>query len=158
MPATVIHRRVAPPGATLGKALGPIHDRWLADIQAAVRPALLAAATRWDRWTAVRYLGDQFPARMRQERALVRMIPGMNRAELAEIEAGYDALERLRARIDAAGRRRHTGGVVMVLLAKLLELLAAWCARIERAAAPVPLAALPAEAAELLAELEGRAA
>ena len=155
MPATVTHRPVAQPSTTLGKALGPAHERWLAAAQAALAPALLAESTRWDRWTAVRYLGDRFTTRLEQERELVRGIPGLDREMLAQVETGYEALERLRARIDLAGRRRHTGGVVMLLLTNFLELLTDWCAAVEHAVATVPLAALPPDALQLLANLEG---
>jgi hypothetical protein len=157
MPATAMHPPAAHPGTTLGKALGPIHERWRADVHAALAPALHGGATRWDRWTVVRYLRDRFVTRVEQERTLVRMIPGMKPAALARIEAAYAALERLRAQIDVAGRQRHTGGLVMGLSADFLELLADWCARVEHATAAVPLATLPAEAARILDELEAPA-
>lgn len=154
MLATVVNAPAPHAATMLGKALGPTHERWIAAAQAALAPALLAESTRWDRWTAVRYLGDQFTTRLEQERELVRDIPGLDREALAQVETGYEALERLRARIDLSGRRRHTGGMVMLLLINFLELLTDWCAALEHAVATVPLATLPPDALKLLADLE----
>jgi hypothetical protein len=155
MPATVVKTPVTHPATTLGKALGFAHERWLAGVRAALAPALLDESTRWDRWTAVRYLRDRFTARLEQERRFVRGIPGLDRAVLAQIEAGCEALERLRAQVDLAGRRRHTGGVVMLLLTNFLERLNDWCAAVEHAVATIPRTTLPPDALELLADLEG---
>jgi hypothetical protein len=150
--APVIHART-----TLGEALAPLHEQWLADVQRVLGPALLGTATLWDRWTAVRYLVDQFAGRLEQERKLARRVPRLDRDALERIETGYDTLERLRAQIDAAGRHRHTGGLVMLLLQRFLELLAEWCAAIEWAAARVPVATLAAEAVQILTDLQAQA-
>jgi len=157
MPTTMIAAPATHSGATLGEALAPLHEQWLVAVHRAVAPALLGTATIWDRWTAVRYLGDRFPARLERERKLVRQVPRLDRDAFERIEAGYDTLERVRARIDAAGRRRHTGGLVMLLLANLLEHLTSWCVAIEQAAARVPLAALPSEAVQILTDLQAEA-
>lgn len=157
MPATMTAAPATHSGATLGEALAPLHEQWLVAVQRAVAPALLGTATIWDRWTAVRFLGDQFTERLGQERKLVRQIPRLNRDARERIEAGYEGLERVRAQIDAAGRRRHTGGLVMLLLANLLELLTNWCVEIEQAVARVPLATLPPEGVRILTDFQAEA-
>lgn len=141
-------------GTTVGEVLAPLHERWLAALQAAVDPALAPASTRWDRWTAVRYLRDELAERLAQERKLVRSIPGLSRTVVLRVEAGFEALERVIAEVNAAGRRRHTSGLVMVLLRNLLEHLADWYVAIEHAIADVPLVRLSPEGVRLLGELQ----
>jgi hypothetical protein len=141
-------------GTTVGEVLAPLHERWLAALQVAVGPALAPASTRWDRWTAVRYLRDELAERLAQERKLVRSIPGLSRTVVLRVEAGFEALERVIAEVNAAGRRRHTSGLVMVLLRNLLEHMADWYVAIEHAIADVPLVRLSPEAIRLLGELQ----
>jgi hypothetical protein len=127
MPATVANPAVRP-APTLGKVLRRSHEKWLADLRTALAPALLAEGNRWDRWAAVRLLRDPFSARLEQERQLTGSIPRLDRALLAEIESGYTELERLRARIDLAGR--------------------------QHVVATTPLATLPRESLNRLTDLE----
>ncbi len=58
------------------------------------------------------------------------------------------------AEVNAAGRRRHTSGLVMVLLQDLLEHLADWFVAIEHATAEVPLLRLSPEGVRLLGEMQ----
>ena len=139
---------------TLDEVLAPLHERWLAAVQMAVRPALSATSTRWDRWTAARYLRDELADRLGQERKLVRTIPELDRAGVRRIEAGFEVLERVLAEATLAGRRRHTGGLMMVLLKSLLEHLADWYVAVEHATADVPLTRLPPEAVAILSEFQ----
>jgi hypothetical protein len=141
---------------TVADVLVPLHEQWLATVHRAIGPALLGTSTVWDRWTAVRYLRDEFAARFENERSLVRRIPRLDREAFQRIEAGSDTLERLRVQVGLAGRHRHTGGLVMLLLQNLLELLVDWCKAVERAVACVPLASLPIEAVQVLTDLEAQ--
>ena len=145
-------------GTTIRDVLAPLHERWVAALQTAVGPALLPMSTRWDRWTAVRYLRDELTDRLTQERKLVRSIPGLGRAATVRLEAGFEVLERIIAEIDIAGRRRNTSGIVMGLLERLLEHLADWYVAIEHATADVPLLRLPPEGIRVLGELRPAAA
>jgi hypothetical protein len=154
MPASVIAAPATRSSTTLGEVLHPLHERWLAALERAVAPALLGTSSVWDRWTAVRYLRDQFMPRLDQERKLLRQLPQMDRAALDRIEAAYQRLERLRGEIDDEGRRRHTGGLVMLLLRGFLDLLSDWYFAIEHATTDVPLTTLPGEAVRLLTDLE----
>jgi hypothetical protein len=140
-------------GTTIRDVLAPLHERWVAALQTAVGPALVPTSTRWDRWTAVRYLRDELMDRLVQERKLVRSIPGLGRAATVRLEAGFEVLERVIAEIDVAGRRRNTSGIVMGLLERLLEHLADWYVAIEQATADVPLTQLPSEGIRLLGEV-----
>lgn len=140
-------------GTTVGEVLAPLHERSLAALQTAMGPALIPTSTRWDRWTAVRYLRDELADRLAQERKLVRSIPGLGRAAVLRLEAGFEVLERVIAEVNVAGRRRHTSGVVMVLLQDLLEHLADWYVAVEQATVDVPLVGLPPQAIRILGEL-----
>lgn len=154
-PVSAIMPSAAPiTGTTAGEVLAPLHERWLAALQTAVGSALVPTSTRWDRWTAVRFLRDELAERLAQERKLVRSIPALGRSVVLRIEAGFEVLERVIAEVNAAGRRRHTSGLVMVLLQNLLEHLADWYVAIEQAIADVPLARLSPEAVRLLGELQ----
>jgi hypothetical protein len=141
-------------GTTVGEVLAPLHERWLAALQTAVGPALLPTSSRWDRWTAVRYLRDALAERLAQERKLVRSIPGLKVPVLIRLEAGFEVLERVIAEVNAAGRRRHTSGLVMVLLQDLLEHLADWFVAIEHATAEIPLLRLPPDGVRLLGQMQ----
>jgi hypothetical protein len=140
-------------GTSVGEVLAPLHERWLAALQTAVAPALVPTSTRWDRWAAVRYLRDELADRLAEERKLIRSIPGLGRAAVLRLEAGFEVLERVIAEVNVAGRRRHMSGLVMVLLQDLLEHLADWYVAIEHATAAVPLLRLPPEGIRILGEL-----
>ena len=141
-------------GTTVGEVLAPLHERWLAALQTAVGPALVPSSSRWDRWTAVRYMRDQLSEQLVGERKLVRSLPGLEPPVVHRIEAGFEVLERVIAEVNAAGRRRHTSGLVMVLLQDLLEHLADWFVAIEHATAEIPLLRLPPDGVRLLGQMQ----
>ena len=144
-------------GPPVAEVLAPLHERWLAALQTAVGPALVPTSSRWDRWTAVRYMRDQLSEQLVGERKLVRSLPGLEPPVVHRIEAGFEVLERVIAEVNAAGRRRHTSGLVMVLLQDLLEHLADWFVAIELATAELPLERLSAQAVHRLRELQSTA-
>jgi hypothetical protein len=144
-------------GAMLDEVLIPIHRRWRGRVAQACAPALLVTSTIWDRWSAVRYLNDAFQEQLGQERELIRRLPRIGSQTRERLEAVFETLERLRAQIDAAGRRHHTGGLVTVLLKNFLKQLDAWCTAIEHVARSTPLALLPDQALDLLIEIQARA-
>jgi hypothetical protein len=80
-------------------------------------------------------------------------VPGLDRNAVQRIEAGYEVLERLAAEIDQVARRRHTGGLVIVLLRSLLEHLADWYVTIEHSLRRRPVALLPRDVRLMLEEL-----
>jgi hypothetical protein len=155
MPATLNAPYAVRSGTMLGEVLAAIHEEWIANAERAIAPALLGTSTIWDRWSAVPYLMDAFAEQLEQERELVRRLPRIDPEARDRIERGFETMERLRAELDLAGRRHHTGGLVMLLLRKLMDVFTHWCATIERAAARVPLASLPADVVERLDRLDG---
>ena len=56
---------------TVSAALGPVHDEWIKEARQFLLPATSADASFWDRWSAVRYLNDQYTERHRAESELV---------------------------------------------------------------------------------------
>jgi hypothetical protein len=153
MSLTLTARPVSRRSATVGDVLTPLHARWLAELEAAVHPALLGTSTIWDRWAAARYLEERLATRLEQELSLVRLTHISNQ-DRERIEADYTRIEQLRGAIEAAAGRHHTGGVTMALLQELLTLLTGWLTDVEQATARVSLATLRGEAAQLLADLE----
>lgn len=157
MPATLNTRCAPRSAAMLDEVLTPMHRDWAACVARACAPALLGTSTIWDRWSAVRYLNDAFQEQLGQERELIRRLPRIDSQTRERLAAVFETLERLRARIDSAGRRHHTGGLVTVLLKNLLEQLDAWCAATEHVAGSIPLALLPDQALDLLIEIQAHA-
>lgn len=145
----------APRKTSVGDVLGPQHQRWLPAVEAAVHPALLGTSTLWDRWGAARYLEERLAPRLEQELALARLLPELPRQDLEHIESDYARLEQLRAGIEAAGSRHHTGGLIMTVLEQYLGVLTGWWVDLEQATARISLAALPAAAVGVLRDLEG---
>ena len=91
-------------GTTIGEVLAPLHERWLAALQTAVGPALLPTSSRWDRWTAVRYVRDELAERLAQERKLVRGIPGLKAPVLIRLEATPRATSMSRVKVSTLAR------------------------------------------------------
>ncbi|HEU5169902.1 MAG TPA: hypothetical protein VFU46_05165 [Gemmatimonadales bacterium] len=147
------------PRRTLEQALGPIHERWMEEVHRALDPGMARRASLWDRWTATRYLIDQFDLRLRHEYALLEsLLPLLPPAEAARLAAGRQDLERIRAELDELGRRRGTGPRVAMLLAEFRRVFTTWCAEIELAVAPLACDDLPAESRRLLEEYEAASA
>ncbi|HET8623482.1 MAG TPA: hypothetical protein VFM14_07955 [Gemmatimonadales bacterium] len=153
MSMTLTVRSESRRSATVGDVLTPLHERWLAAVEAAVQPALLGTSTIWDRWAATRYLEERFATRLELELSLVRLTDVSTR-DRERIEADYTRIEQLRGAIEAVASRHHTGGLIMSLLQELLSSLTGWVIDVEQATARIPLAALPGEAVRLLTELE----
>lgn len=55
----------------LAPALSRAHKVWIKEAREFLRPVTFDTASFWDRWTAVRYLADQFQGQYRRECALV---------------------------------------------------------------------------------------
>jgi hypothetical protein len=140
---------------SLDHVLRPIHAIWIDDARGALEPALEPDADFWARWTAARYLAEDFRDRYRRERALVEELLPFLRANVVDrLLREDDRVYRLRIELDRICRRRGTTAEIARSTVELVKQLRAWCAEIERAACEVTREELTAEGAELLAQLE----
>jgi hypothetical protein len=144
-------RRAAP---TLGAVLETIHERWMGEVANSLAPALSENADFWTRWSAARFLRDQFAGRFQLECALVdalgRFVPRDTAAALAAIRVD---LERTAEALIDAGRRRATRLLTAQLGRRLIDQLALWCVEVELATNRIGTAELPLGARRLLVHL-----
>jgi hypothetical protein len=146
---------VARDDESLDAVLRPSHAVWLEAAHCFLEPALEPAADVWTRWAAVRYLADDFRDRCGWESGLLdELRPFLSPAVSARLLEAGDRLFRRRLELDRIGRRRGTAAEFAAGTRELLEQLGGWCGEIERAAAGITRAALPAEGAALLGHLE----
>jgi hypothetical protein len=123
------------PVDALYRVMSPLHDVWMADAEHVLAPLTRWEATFWDRWTAVSYLREQFPERLRLEQELVTELraflpPELNERlgmELERLVCLYHKLEQL------SGRRVAVEEMARAVR-ELLESLRLWYADIEFAA------------------------
>ncbi|MGH7499388.1 MAG: hypothetical protein ACREL3_11130 [Gemmatimonadales bacterium] len=125
-----------PSNAAVESLLASVHDRWLDQVRAFVEPATIATAGFWDRWSATRYLDDQFLDHFRLERSFLASIAHLINAGSAASLAWQAAyIERICARINDVGRQRGTGATVAAAAGDLVRDLSIWCAEMELAVA-----------------------
>lgn len=140
---------------TLQGVLGPLHEAWVAQARCFLDPASCSSAPFWDRWSVVRYLNDQFPARFDLERLLVRELrPSLEPRHLEAIDAGAERLTRLRLALDRLGRRRGTAAEFAPIVEEFLAALELWCAEIELAVRNLDRDQLGEEAGRVLTLIE----
>jgi hypothetical protein len=139
---------------TVGALLSPAHDVWIEEAQQFLLPATAADAPFWDRWSAVRYLNDQYVDRHRAERDLVAELrPFVSSREFEMLLEGEARIAQLRLALDRVGRQRGTAVEFGYVAAELLRALELWCAEIELAGSHVAAEALPVEARQALDNL-----
>lgn len=139
----------------LAPVLGRAHEIWIKETRRFLLPATLDTASFWDRWTAVRYLADQFQGQYRRERALLdELRPFLAPGRVERLCRDAERIEQIRLGLDNLGRRRGTAPKVAAASRELLDLLERWCSEIENAASRLPRGVLPQEATRLVTELE----
>ena len=139
----------------LGPLLRGAHKIWIAETASYLTPVIVREAPFWERWTAVRYLADEFIAQYRLERALLEELRPFLPSGVADTLLGDgERVEQLQQELDRIGRRRGTARKVSVAARLLLDSVRAWCADIESAARDVDRAELPKEAQRVLAGFE----
>ncbi|HEX3236325.1 MAG TPA: hypothetical protein VHR41_19195 [Gemmatimonadales bacterium] len=144
-----------PGGEPLETVLRPSHDAWIEETRRFLTPALDSEADFWTRWSAVRYISDDFREQFRLERALVAALRPLLREEVANrLMHEGERVVLLRLELDRIGRRRGTSAEFAAGADRLLEQMGVWCAEIELAARGITREALPAEGAAYLAHLE----
>lgn len=139
---------------TVGRLLEAVHEEWLRESHTALDPAAAPDSTLWDRWTAARYLGDQFETRLRRERALVvllqPLLPGPSAGSLL---ARAERLDEMRRQLSELGRRKDTAAEMIELTPSFLSLLETWCRQLEGAAGSLRISDLADAAATTLESL-----
>jgi hypothetical protein len=141
-------------GRSVTTTLSLVHDQWMERIARLLAPATSPRATFWERWGAVRFLSDQFEDRFRLEAelaaSLAEHLPPSVRVRL---RAARVAVERARADLMAAGRRRGTAAQVALLSRRFLDQARRWCATLELATGGLVTDDLSPESRTLIARL-----
>lgn len=139
----------------LAPVLRAAHRIWIRETSRFLLPIMVREAPFWERWTAVRYLTDQFMGQYHRERALIDEVRPFLPPDAAErLTQDGERVGRLQGELDRVGRRRGTAHTVSVLSRELLHLLRSWCADIEEAAGRIPRDLLPEEGNRLVADFE----
>ena len=140
---------------SLDAVLRPIHRAWIDEARRYLVPVLEPEADFWARWTAVRYLADDFREHYRYTRSLIDNLSRFLEPEqAARLQRSGDRLLRLRLEVDRIGRRRGTAVEAARATHDLLTRLELWCVEIETSTTSVTANQLPEQAADLLAHLE----
>ena len=147
----------AAPGAragSVGQLLEAVHGEWLRETHTALDPAVAADSSLWDRWTAARYLGDQFDLRLQRERELVLLLqPLLPGPSAGSLLARAERLDEMRRQLSELGRRKDTAAEMTELTPSFLSLLETWCRQLEGAAGPLRVADLAEGAGATLESL-----
>jgi hypothetical protein len=139
----------------LAPVLRAAHRIWIRETNRFLLPIMVREAPFWERWTAVRYLADQFMGQYHRERALIDEVRPFLPPDAAErLTQDGERVGRLQSELDRVGRRRGTAHTVSVLSRELLHLLRSWCADIEESAGRIPRELLPEEGNRLVADFE----
>ena len=142
-------------GENLAPTLRAAHEIWLREANRFLLPVSMREAQFWSRWTAVRFMADQFTTQYRRERALLKELHPFLPHDTAErLNEDGDVIARLHEELDRVGRRRGTAHTVSVLSHRLLHLLRSWCADIEAAAGSIQRDVLTPEGKQLILDLE----
>jgi hypothetical protein len=142
-------------GNTLVPVFRAAHEIWIRETDSFLAPVVVPGAPFWDRWTAVRYMADQFLGQYQRELSLVNELRPFLPAQTGEsLTRDGERIGELLGELDRVGRRRGTAHTVAVFARRLLDSLRLWCADIEAAAWRVPRDVLPEEGARLAADLE----
>ncbi|MEO6055230.1 MAG: hypothetical protein ABIQ49_00175 [Gemmatimonadales bacterium] len=145
----------SPAQQQLDTVLRPFHAAWIGEARCFLEPALDPHADFWTRWSAVRYLSDEFRGRYRLVRDLVEELRPFVRPDVAErLVSEGERVFKLRLEIDRIGRRRGTAAEMAAAIEALLEQLGVWCAEIEFAAGRLASSDLAPEGTDLLADLD----
>ena len=139
----------------LAPVLRDAHKTWIRDTTLYLWPVFVQEAPFWERWTAVRYIADEFLRQYHLERAFVDELRPFLPPHIADsLTRDGERIGRLQRELDRVGRRRGTAHTVSVISRRLLHLLRSWCADMEAAAGRIPRGLLPLEGNRLVADLE----
>ena len=137
------------------RTLRAAHEIWLGETNRFLLPVSLRETSFWSRWTAIRFLADQFAAQFGRERALLAELHPYLQHDAAErLTRDSERISRLLKELDRVGRRRGTARIVSAMSQSLLHLLRSWSADIEAAAGCIPGDVLTPEGQKLLVDFE----
>jgi hypothetical protein len=140
---------------SLARVLRAAHEIWIRETTLFLSPATKEDAGFWERWTAVRYLADQFQGPFHRARAMAdEMRPFLPTETGDRLSGEGERIAQLGQALDKVGRRRGTARTVAVASREFLQTLRQWCSDIELAAQQIPREELPEEGARLVTELE----
>jgi hypothetical protein len=152
-PTTLIARPMT--ADALIRVMTPLHDAWMADADQILGPMMHSEATFWDRWTAVNYLREQFPERIRLEQEFLTELQAVLTAELNErLRMQTDRLVLLHRDLEQMGRRRTPTSEMARAVRQLQEALRLWYAEIEIAAGGIRRKDIGRRADYLLGHIE----
>jgi len=141
--------------SSLGSILRAAHHTWIGEAESYLTPIIVPEASFWERWTAVRYIADQFAQQYRRESSLLNELRPVLDPDVAEALIGQGRrVGQLWGELDRVGRRRGTSRTVAVTARALLDALRTWCDQIAAAAGAIPREALSDEAKGMVETLE----
>jgi hypothetical protein len=141
---------------TLRTRFTVVHDNWMADADRFVLLVTNVDATFWERWDAVSYLAERFPARVRLERALSSELQAFLSTDDAErLDLQSERLMWLHRECDRLGREPRMAREFASRMKELLEAVRLWCAEFELATGHIPEAAANEEVMRILGRMSG---
>jgi hypothetical protein len=142
---------------TLAPILARVHDRWMAEADGALDPVTDPQATFFQRWTAVRYLWDQFAERFMLEQELIQELHAFIPLEIRErLAMQMDRVNRLHQDLDRLAHQRGVARELARTTRALLEALRLWYAEIEFAAGGIRQEDTSPDVHRLLESLNGQ--
>jgi len=139
----------------LEPTLSAAHEVWIHEASSYLLPVIAPEAGFWERWTAARFLADQFLAQFERERALLDELRPLLPPEVVErLDRQARRIAERLEQLDRIGRRRGTARTVAVAARALLQELKTWCAELESTAGRLSPDVLTEQASRLLADLE----
>jgi hypothetical protein len=140
----------------LESTLATAHDRWMAEVHRVLLPVTLPEATFWERWDAVSYLAERFPARLRLERALSSELQAFISTEDAErLDLQGERLMWLHRECDRLGREPRMARQLASRIKELLDAVRLWCAEFELATGHISEAAANDDVIRILGRMGG---
>ena len=131
------------------------HRIWIGEIESNLLPIIGGHSSFWERWTAVRYMADQFLAHYWRECSFIDELQSFLPLSLSErLSCQGERIGNLQRELDRVGRRRGTSRTVSVVARDLFDSLRSWCTEIEAAAAQVQRDVLRDEGQRVLEEFE----
>src|SRR5690348_11421039 len=93
--------------SSLGSILRAAHHTWIGEAESYLTPIAVPDASFWERWTAVRYIADQFAQQYRRESILLNELRPVLKSDIAEPLSGQgQRIGQLWRELDQVGRRR----------------------------------------------------
>jgi hypothetical protein len=153
---TAIHQaRDTDEQRNLGPVLRRAHEIWVEHSDSFLTPVMAPEASFWERWTAVRFLADEFAAQLGRECALLEELRAFLPAGVTDqlLQDG-ERIGQLQEYMDRVGRRWGTGQTVAATARQLLDSVRAWCADVEAAVWQVDPSILTAEARQAVDSIQ----